>query len=60
MCNRAAVVDCGGVFCCPHIVASRQFGVIESVTAHAVKIADIEVFMKLQMLARLKSLMVKC
>ena len=38
VCNRAAVVDGGGAFGCPHIVASRQCGVIEIVTAHAVNI----------------------
>ncbi len=39
VCNRAAVVDGGGAFGCPHIVASRQWGVIEIVTARAVNIA---------------------
>ena len=38
VCNRAAVVDGGGAFGCPHIVASRQCGVIEIVTARAVNI----------------------
>ena len=38
VCNRAAVVDGGGAFGCPHIVASRQCGVTKIVTARAVNI----------------------
>ena len=44
VCNRAAVVDGGGAFGCPHIVASRQCGVvIEIVTARAVNIVGFKV-----------------
>ena len=38
VCNRTAVVDGGGAFGCPHIVASRQCGVTKIVTARAVNI----------------------
>ena len=51
VCNRAAVVDGGGAFGFPHIVASRQCGVIEIVTAHAVNIAGSQMIIYIAMKA---------
>ncbi len=36
VCNRAAVVDGGGAFGCPHIVASRQCGVVNNAYLHKI------------------------
>ena len=51
VCNRTAVVDGGGAFGCPHIVASRQCGVIETVTARAVNIAGSQMIIYIAMKA---------
>ena len=36
VCNRAAVVDGGGAFGFPHIVASRQCGVVNNAYLHKI------------------------